>query len=151
VCPLHIKGDNITGKMKTQMESQLHNTHMQKYLIEREVWIETQFKEIDWSNYDMAVKCMGVVKTNIRTQSVSQHVVHRSETHITLPKSTPMMYGWGVKGRVTAHYVMQIPGRITAQSRLMEKGKELCGNLAATERFMDNSKKGLQFYIDHPL
>jgi hypothetical protein len=45
--------------MKTHMDSQLHNKHMRKYLIEREVWRENKFDEIDWKSYDMAFKRMG--------------------------------------------------------------------------------------------
>jgi hypothetical protein len=38
VCPLFIKGDKVTSKMKTQMAGQLHDKDMRKYLIEQEVW-----------------------------------------------------------------------------------------------------------------
>jgi hypothetical protein len=32
---------------------------MWKYLIEREVWTENQFDEIDWTSYETAFKRMG--------------------------------------------------------------------------------------------
>jgi hypothetical protein len=38
VCSLFIKGDKVTRKMKPQMEGQLHDKDMRKYLTEREVW-----------------------------------------------------------------------------------------------------------------
>jgi hypothetical protein len=41
---LYIKGNKVTSNMKTQMESQLHDKHMRKYLTKREVWTETQFE-----------------------------------------------------------------------------------------------------------
>jgi hypothetical protein len=44
---LFIKGDKVTSKMKTQMAGQLHDKDMRKYLIEREVWTDNQFDEID--------------------------------------------------------------------------------------------------------
>jgi hypothetical protein len=56
---LVIKGDKVTSKMKTQMESQLHDKDMRKYLAEREVWTENQFDEIDWMSYETAFKGMG--------------------------------------------------------------------------------------------
>jgi hypothetical protein len=59
VCSLFIKGDKVTSKMKTQMAGQLHDKDMQKYIIEREVWTENQFDEIDWTSYQTAFKRMG--------------------------------------------------------------------------------------------
>jgi hypothetical protein len=55
VCSMHTKGDTVTSKMKTHMESQLHDKNMLKYLIEHEVWTENQFDEID----ETALKRMG--------------------------------------------------------------------------------------------
>jgi hypothetical protein len=45
--------------MKTQMAGQLHDKDMRKYLIEREIWTENQFDEIDWTSYKTAFKRMG--------------------------------------------------------------------------------------------
>jgi hypothetical protein len=59
VCSLFIKGDKVTIKMKPEMESQLHDKDMWKYITEREVWTENQFDEIDWTSYEMAFKRMG--------------------------------------------------------------------------------------------
>jgi hypothetical protein len=59
VCLLFIKGDKVASKIKPQMESQLHNNDMRKYLTEREVWTENQFDEIDWTSYKTALKRMG--------------------------------------------------------------------------------------------
>jgi hypothetical protein len=59
VCSLFIKIDRVTSKMKTPMESQLHDKDMWKYIIEREVWMENQFDEIDWTSYETAFKRMG--------------------------------------------------------------------------------------------
>jgi hypothetical protein len=59
VCSLFIKGDKVTSKIKTQMAGQLHNKDMRKYLIEREVWTNNKFDEIDWTSYEKALKQMG--------------------------------------------------------------------------------------------
>jgi hypothetical protein len=59
VCSLFIKGDKVTSKMKTQMESQLHDKNMRKYLTEREVWTENQFDKIDSTSYETAFKRIG--------------------------------------------------------------------------------------------
>jgi hypothetical protein len=56
---LFIKREKVTSKMKTQMAGQLHDKDMQKYLIERELWTENQFDEIDWTSYETAFKQMG--------------------------------------------------------------------------------------------
>jgi hypothetical protein len=65
---LFIKCDKVTSKMKSQMEGQLHEKDMRKYLIEREVrkylierevWTENQFDEIGWTSYETAFKRMG--------------------------------------------------------------------------------------------
>jgi hypothetical protein len=45
--------------MKTQIAGQLHDKDIRKYLIEREVWTENQFDEIDWTIYETAFKRMG--------------------------------------------------------------------------------------------
>jgi hypothetical protein len=58
-CSLFIKGDKVTSKMKTQMAGQLHDKDMRKYLIEREIWMEKQFDEIDWTSDETAFKRMG--------------------------------------------------------------------------------------------
>jgi hypothetical protein len=59
VCSLFIKGNKVISKMKTQMESQLQDKDMRKYLTEREVWTENKFEEIDWTSYETAFKRMG--------------------------------------------------------------------------------------------
>jgi hypothetical protein len=56
VYSLFIKGDKVTSKMKPQMESQLHDKDMHKYLKEREVWTENQFDKIDYTSHDTALK-----------------------------------------------------------------------------------------------
>jgi hypothetical protein len=60
VCSLFIKGDKVTSKMETQMESQLHDKDMRKYLIECEVWKENKLDEIDCTSYGTAFKRMGL-------------------------------------------------------------------------------------------
>jgi hypothetical protein len=59
VCWLFIKGDKVTSKMKTQTAGQLHDKDMRKYLIECEIWTESQFEEINWTSYKTALKRMG--------------------------------------------------------------------------------------------
>jgi hypothetical protein len=54
-----------------------------------------------------------------------------------------MLYVWREKGGTAAHYDMQITGRIIAQIRLMGKGKERRGNLAAPKRLLDHRTKML--------
>jgi hypothetical protein len=52
-----------------------------------------------------------------------------------------MLYVWRGKGRLEARYDMPITGRINAQIRLMGKGKERHGNLAAPKQLLDRSIK----------
>jgi hypothetical protein len=54
-----------------------------------------------------------------------------------------MLYVWRVKGGLDARYDMYITGRFTAQIRLMGKGEERHGNMAAPKRLLDRRTKRL--------
>jgi hypothetical protein len=54
-----------------------------------------------------------------------------------------MMYVWRGKGVLEARYDMHITGRIIAQSKLMGKGEERHGNLAAPRQLLDRRTKRL--------
>jgi hypothetical protein len=43
VYPLFIMGIKVTSKIKVQLQSQVQDKWMRKYLIQREIWIERQF------------------------------------------------------------------------------------------------------------
>jgi hypothetical protein len=66
--------------MKTQMEIQLDDREMWKYLIEREVWTENQFDEIDWTSYETAFKKWRSRQTSIT--KVCHNMWHTGLKHI---------------------------------------------------------------------
>jgi hypothetical protein len=59
VCALFIMGKKITSKMKGQLQSQIHDKYMRKYLTQREIWTDRQFEDIDWTSYGIAFRRMG--------------------------------------------------------------------------------------------
>jgi hypothetical protein len=44
-------GVKVTSKMKGQLQSQVHDKSMRKYLIQRKIWTDRQFKGIYWTLY----------------------------------------------------------------------------------------------------
>jgi hypothetical protein len=58
VCALFIMGIKITRKIKEQLQSQVHDKSMRKYLIQQETWMRRQFEGIDWTSYGTACKRM---------------------------------------------------------------------------------------------
>jgi hypothetical protein len=75
-----IKGDKVTSKINSQMESQLHDKDTQKCLTEQEVWTENQFEEIDWTSYETAFKRMErSIQTSIA--KVCQNMWHIGVKH----------------------------------------------------------------------
>jgi hypothetical protein len=59
VCTFFIMGTTITSKMKGQLQIQVHDKSMRKYLTQREIWTDRQFKGIDWTSYGIAFRHMG--------------------------------------------------------------------------------------------
>jgi hypothetical protein len=59
VCAFFIMGTKITSKMKWQPQIQVHDKSMRKYLIQREIWTDRKFEEIDWTSYGTAFRRMG--------------------------------------------------------------------------------------------
>jgi hypothetical protein len=59
VCQLFITGSKIASNMKSQLQSQVQNTSMRKYLTQREIWTDQQFEGIDWTSYGTAFRRMG--------------------------------------------------------------------------------------------
>jgi hypothetical protein len=56
---LFIRGMKVTGKMKEQLQKQVHDSTLRKFLIEKEIWTGQQLDGLDWKTYDAAFKRMG--------------------------------------------------------------------------------------------
>jgi hypothetical protein len=137
------------------MESQLHDKDMQKYLIEREVWTENQFDEIDWTSYETAFKRMGRSRqTSIA--KVCHNMWHTGVKHILLYYHEPhpcCMCGeekddWRhimtCRSLDASFHRAEITGCIIAQRRLMGKGEERNGYLSDPKQLWDHCKKILK-------
>jgi hypothetical protein len=59
VCALFIMGTKITSKMKGQLQRQVHDKSMRKYLTQREIWTDRQLEGIDWTSYGIVFRRMG--------------------------------------------------------------------------------------------
>jgi hypothetical protein len=59
VWALFTMGSKITIKMKGQLQIQVHDKSIRKYLIQREIWTDRQFKGIDWTIYGTAFRRTG--------------------------------------------------------------------------------------------
>jgi hypothetical protein len=63
---LLIMGSKIRSKMKGQLQSQVHDKSMRKYLIQGEIWTDRQFEGIDWTSYGTAFRRTGrIIQTAI--------------------------------------------------------------------------------------
>jgi hypothetical protein len=69
VCALFIVGRKITSKMKGQLQSQVHDKSMRKYLIQREIWTDRQFEGIDWTSDGTAFRRMGRSRQTVITKA----------------------------------------------------------------------------------
>jgi hypothetical protein len=69
VCALFIMGIKITSNMKGQLQSQVHDKSMRKYLIKREIWTDRQFEGIYWISYGTAFKRMARSRQMVITKA----------------------------------------------------------------------------------
>jgi hypothetical protein len=148
---LLIKGDNVTSKMKTHMENQLHKKDMRKYLIEREVWTENQFDEIDWTIYETAFKRMG----RSRQKSIAKvcHNMWHTEVKHTLHYHEPRPCCMCREEKEDWRHVMTCRSLDASLYRTdsWEKVNKDMAIWQIQNDFWTVLQKGLQFYIYHPL
>jgi hypothetical protein len=151
VCSLFIKGDKVTSKMKPQMEGQLHNKDMRKYLIEREVWTENQFDEIDWRSYETAFKRMGQSRQTAIAK-VCHNTWHTGVKHILYYHEPHPCCMCGEEKEDWRH-VMTCRSLDASlhRSYSWEKVKKDMAIWQLPNDFWTTIKKGVQFYIYHPL
>jgi hypothetical protein len=137
--------------MKTQMESQLHDRHMRKYLIKREVWTETKFDEIDWSSYETAFKRMG----QSRQTSISKVCHNRWHTGVkhTIYYHEPCPCCMCGEEKEDWWHFMSCSSLDASLHRVdsWEKVKKDMEIWKLPNGFWTVIQKGLQFCIDHPL
>jgi hypothetical protein len=148
---LFIKDEKVTRKMKTQTESLLHDKDMRKYLTEREVWTENQFDEIDWTSYDTAFKRMGPSRqTSIA--KVCHKMWHIGVKHILYYHEPRPCCISGDK-KEDGRQVMRCRSLDASLQKAdsWEKVKTDMERWQLPNDFWAAIKKGLQFYIDHPL
>jgi hypothetical protein len=148
---LFIKGDKITNKMKTQMAGQLHDKDMRKYLIEREVWTENQFDEIDWTSHETAFKRMG----RSRQTAIAKlcHNMWYAWVKHTLYYHEPLPCCMCREEKEDWRHVMTCRSLDDSLHRAdsWEKVKKDMAIWQLPNDFWTAIQKGLQFYIDHPL
>jgi hypothetical protein len=151
VCFFFMKGNKVTSKMKTQMESQLHDKDMRKYLTECELWTENQFDEIDWMSYKTAFKRMGRSRqTSIA--KVCHNMWHTGVKHTLYFHEPRPCCMCGEENEDWRHIVTCISLDASLhRSDSWEKVKKDIAIWKLPNDFWTAVQKGLQFYIDHPL
>jgi hypothetical protein len=151
VWSLFIKGDKVTSKMKTQMAGQLHDKDLRKYVIEREIWTENQFDEIDWMSYETAFKRVGQSrKTSIA--KVWHNMWHTGVKH-TLYYHEPRPYCMCGEKKEYWRHVM-ICRSLDASLHRAASWETLKKDMSIWKLqndFWTAIQKGLQFFIDYPL
>jgi hypothetical protein len=80
VCALFIMGIKVTSKLKGQLQSQVQDKPMRKYLIQRKIWTDRQFEGIDWTRYGTAFKRMGRSRQTAITKAC-RNLWHTSTKH----------------------------------------------------------------------
>jgi hypothetical protein len=133
------------------MTGQLHDKNMRKYLIEREIWTENQFDEIDWKSYETAFKRMGRSKQTAIAK-VCHNMWHTGMKHILYYHEPRPCCMCGEEKEDWRH-IMTCRSLDASLHRAdsWEKVKKDMSIWKLPNDFWTAIQKGLQFFIDHPL
>jgi hypothetical protein len=150
VYALLIMGSKITSKMKGQLQSQLHDKLMRKYLIQREIWTYRQFEGIDWTSYGTAFKRMGRSRQTTITKAC-HNLCHTSMKHNQYYGDTR---GCCLCGNAQEDWIHVISCRVLdadlKRADSWEQVKKAMTIWKLPPDFWTTAQKGIQFYIDNP-
>jgi hypothetical protein len=147
---LFIMGTKITGKIKGQLQSQVHDKCMRKYLTQREIWTDRQFEGIDWTSYGIAFRRMG----RSRQTSIAKachNIWHTSKKHNQYYGETRGFFMCG-NAQEDWRHVISCRALYADLNRAnsWEKVKKAMTIWNLPPDVWTAVQKGIQFYIDNP-
>jgi hypothetical protein len=133
------------------MEGQLHDKDMRKYLIEREVWTDNQFDEIDWTSYEAAFKRMGKSR-QIAIAKVCHNMWHTGVKHALYCHDPCPFCMCGEEKEEWIHIMTCIS--LDASLHISDSREKVKKDMAIWQLpsdFWTAVQKCILFYIYHPL